>query len=190
MRGRSSRNVSQTTRSLLPGNAPGRRPNFEGGGAAAPARVRYARPPMPVRTFRHSAASSARPDDAWKVMQKASTWESVAGVDHVTDPRHRDDGTLAGFRFRARAAGRDFPGVASTTVADPGARMVVTIETSELDGMIDVRLSPEPDGSDVAVELTIRSTSMMAGLFFSTIARVVDQGLEGQVREFARRLGD
>lgn len=144
---------------------------------------------MPVRTFRQTASAAAPPDDAWTALQRASTWESVAGVDHVTDPRHREDGTLTGFRFRATAAGRDFPGVASTTVADPGARMVLTIETSELDGMIDVRLSPDGSGSDVAVDLTIRSKSVMAGLFFSTIAGVIDAGFEAQVREFAGRLG-
>lgn len=143
---------------------------------------------MPVRTFRHTATADAPPEDAWKALQRAATWESVAGVDHVTEPRHRGDGTLTGFRFRATAAGRDFPGVASTTLADPDARMVVTIETSELDGMIDVRLAPDGGRSGVTVELTIRSKSILSGMFFSTIARVVEDGLDVQVQEFARRL--
>lgn len=143
---------------------------------------------MAIRSFRHAATTTADVERAWRSLQVASTWEAVAGVDHVTQPLHHDDGTLAGFRFQATAGGRSFPGVASTTLADPHGRMVVTIETSELDGMIDVRLSPDRDGTGVAVELTVRSKSMMAGLFFATIARVVGSGFADQVEEFARRL--
>jgi carbon monoxide dehydrogenase subunit G len=145
---------------------------------------------MPVRTFRHTATTNQPPDHAWKALQRAATWESVAGVDHVTEPSHRGDGTLIGFRFRATAAGQDFPGIASTTLVDPDARMVVTIETSDLDGMIDVQLSPNGSGSGVTVELTIRSKSILSGMFFSTIARVVEDGLDAQVQEFARRLDE
>jgi hypothetical protein len=143
---------------------------------------------MPSQRFEHSALARTGPDRAWLALQVPSTWEAVAGVEDVHDPVHDEHGLLQAYRFTATAAGRRYPGRARTIVAEPLERMMVGIETSELDGSVDVTLGHADEGVEVGVTLRVRSKSLMAGMFFSTIARAIGSGLPANVDAFASRL--
>ncbi len=144
---------------------------------------------MAAQRFFHRATAATSPEEAWRALQIASTWEAVAGVDHVHDPVHDEDGLLRGYRFSATAAGRRYPGVARTVTVEPPERMVMAIETSELDGSVDVALARLDGHTEVGVTLVVRSKSLLAGMFFSTIARTIGSGLPASVDDFAARLG-
>lgn len=143
---------------------------------------------MPSQRFEHRAVARTVPERAWRALQVPTTWEAVAGVEDVHDPVHDEHGILRAYRFTATAAGRRYPGRARTLVSEPLERMMVAIETSELDGSVDVRLDDADDGVGVGVTLLVRSKSLMAGMFFSTIARTIGSGLPASVDAFAARL--
>lgn len=143
---------------------------------------------MPAETFSHTTVASTTLEAAYRALQDATTWESIGGVDEVTDPHHAPDGRLLGYRFAAAAGGKRYDGRASVTGSEPLSRMTVEIDTSELSGVIDVMLTESSDGVEVRVDLNVRSKGFLASIAFPVIAGAIGSGLPANVEAFAARL--
>lgn len=143
---------------------------------------------MPTQSFQAAAGSPASIDDAWSALQRADTWEGIAGVDDVTDATHDADGQLTGFAFAATVRGLRYPGQGAIASASPPDEMKLELTTSEMSATIDVRLIAAVEGTRVLVDLTVTSRSFLAGMFFSSIATAIGRGLPTTVENFATRL--
>ena len=144
---------------------------------------------MPSAAFSHTAVASASPEAAYASLQHADTWESIAGVDEVSDPRHDEEGRLLGYRFTVEVGGRRYPGTAVVTGSEPPHSMTVKIDTSEVAGDIRVRLASDDARTEVTVELAIASKGFLSTLVFPVISTAIGSGLEASVESFAGRLG-
>ncbi len=143
---------------------------------------------MPTQSFQAAADSPTSLDDAWSALQRADTWEGIAGVDDVTDPTHGVDGQLTGFGFAATVSGLRYPGQAAVASASPPNEMRLELTTSEMSATIDVRLTASGETTRVQVALTVTSKSFLAGMFFPSIAAAIGRGLPTAVEDFANRL--
>jgi hypothetical protein len=143
---------------------------------------------VPTQSFHSAADSRASIDDAWSALQRAATWEGVAGVDDVTDATHDADGQLTGFGFAGTVSGLRYPGQAAIASANPPDDMRLELTTSEMSATIDLRLTASGDGTRVLVDLTVTSRSFLAGMFFPSIAAAIGRGLPTAVENFATRL--
>lgn len=143
---------------------------------------------MPSQHFEQTARAASPPDEVWEALQRPDTWATIGGVDRIFDPVHDGDGILTGYGFEATAGGRTYPGQARTTVAEPPHRMVMHVETAEVDGRIGVSLDPDGAGTLVAVDLMVRSRGPLSTLLFPVVARAIGSGFAGSVADFAARL--
>jgi len=143
---------------------------------------------VPTQSFQGAADSPASLDDAWSALQRADTWEGIAGVDDVTDSAHGADGQLTGFGFAATVSGLRYPGQAAVASASPPNDMRLELTTSEMSATIDVRLTASGETTRVQVALTVTSKSFLAGMFFPSIAAAIGRGLPNAVEDFATRL--
>lgn len=139
---------------------------------------------MPSESFRHSVAITVDLGQAWQSLQDPDTWAAIGGVDRVFDVRTNPDGTLAGYRFEAQAGGRSFAGEARAVESRPGELMTLQIDSPELAGVIEVRLT---DGR-LDVGLDLRSVGLLASLFFPVIGGALRAGFPRQVETLASRL--
>jgi carbon monoxide dehydrogenase subunit G len=143
---------------------------------------------MPTQTFQAAADSPASIADAWSGLQRAETWEGVAGVDDVTGATHGSDGQLTGFGFAATVSGLRYPGQATIASANRPDQMRLELTTSEMTATIEVALTPAGERTRVLVDLTVTSRSFLAGMFFPSIAAAIGRGLPSAVEDFANRL--
>ncbi|MEX2279164.1 MAG: hypothetical protein WEA76_03645 [Acidimicrobiia bacterium] len=143
---------------------------------------------MPEKTFHATAATTATPAEAWTSLQRPETWEGVAGVDDVTNATHTDEGQLAGFLFTVTVGGMKYRGQASVARVVQPEFMRLDLETSELIAVIEVALGHAESGTDVRIDLTVRTRSFLAGMFFSAIADAIGRGLPAATEAFAGRL--
>ncbi len=144
--------------------------------------------PVPTQSFNAAAESPTSIEDAWSALQRAATWEGIAGVDDVTDPTHDADDQLLGFGFAATVSGLRYPGQAAVASTSPPNEMRLELTTSEMSATIDVRLTASGETTRVQVELTVKSSSFLAGMFFPSIAAAIGRGLLTAVEDFANRL--
>ena len=143
---------------------------------------------VPTQSFQAAANSPASIDDAWSALQRPDTWEGIAGVDDVTDATHDADGQLISFGFAGTVSGLRYPGQAAIASASPPNEMRLELTTSEMSATIDVRLTAPGEGTRVHVELTVSSSSFLAGMFFPSIAAAIGRGLPVTVENLATRL--
>lgn len=143
---------------------------------------------MAEQTFHATAATPATLTEAWASLQRPETWEGIAGVDHVTGAAHSDEGLLTAFLFAVTVGGKRYRGEARVAKAIQPEFMHLDLETSELIAMIEVALDEAGSGTGVRIELTVRSRSFLAGVFFSAIAGAVGKGLPAATEAFAARL--
>jgi hypothetical protein len=138
---------------------------------------------VPSETFSYSAIARATPSRLWEALQSVETWAELGGVSEIFDTTHDEHG-LAGYRFTAEAGGRRYQGQARRASVRPGEEMSMEIETSEIKGVLDIRIEPWDFGSKLTVELTAHSKGFRAGLLFPIIAAAVGGGLPHNVDTF------
>lgn len=143
---------------------------------------------VPTKSFQAAANSPASISDAWGALQRADTWEGIAGVDDVTDATHGADAQLISFGFAGTVSGLRYPGQAEISSASPPDEMRLELMTSEMSATIDVRLTASGEGTRVQVDLSVTSRSFLAGMFFPSIAAAIGRGLPTAVEDFANRL--
>ncbi|MEX1043126.1 MAG: hypothetical protein WD020_00650 [Acidimicrobiia bacterium] len=143
---------------------------------------------MAEQTFRATAVTTATPAEAWTSLQRPETWEGIAGVDDVTGATHTDDGQLAAFQFAVTVGGMKYRGKASVARTIQPEFMQLDLETSELIAVIEVALGPTESGTDVSIDLTVRTRSFLTGMFFSAIADAIGRGLPAATATFTGRL--
>ena len=143
---------------------------------------------MPREAFQATATTTSAPEVCWKAMQQPDVWEGIAGVEKVTDPEVHPDGSLARFRFAATVAGKSYPGVAEVVESIPGGFMTLQLSTSELTATIALSLVGADQGTHLTIDVNIRTTTFMAGLFFPVVADVMRRGLPTAAEDFADRI--
>ena len=117
----------------------------------------------------------------------AETWAAIGGMDEVTDVKHEADGSLAGFAFSATVAGTRYPGTAARRESNPPTHMSMDLDTSELRGVIDVRLDGE---SGITVVLDVSPKGFFSKMMFPIIAGAISNGLPENVERFAETVPD
>ena len=143
---------------------------------------------MPTEAFRATATTNTDPAGAWEAMQQPEAWEGIAGVERVTGPEFHADGSLARFRFEAEVGGKSYPGVAEVAESAPARSMTLQLATSELAATVGLALQDVDGGTEITIELTIRTSTFMASLFFPLVADVIGRGLPTAAEDFARRI--
>lgn len=143
---------------------------------------------VPEQTFLHVSDLVVPVDHAWSALQDPSTWAEIGGVDDIDGATFDDSGNLAGFRFAATVAGRQYPGHARVVSSRRPESMVVDIETRELSGSISVDLAPIDLPDQLSVQLSVSPRSFFAGMMFSVIAGAIGNGFPERVEHFAAGL--
>ncbi|HSJ27125.1 MAG TPA: SRPBCC family protein [Acidimicrobiia bacterium] len=143
---------------------------------------------MPSQSFQSAARAAVPVDEAWAALQHPTVWEGVAGVDHVTDAEHDREGNMVAFAFAAVVGGMRYPGTSQVTHRRPPAHMRLELDTSELVATIDVALAPAEAQTDLRFELTVRTKSLLAGMFFPAIADSIGRGFPQAADDLATRL--
>lgn len=142
---------------------------------------------MPSETFEHAVSIDASRATAWAHLQEAETWEALAGIDRVHNVVHNDEGQLISYEFDAIAGGKRYPGVATVTERVNPDRMVLRIDSSEIDGNISTTLADDHP-LELRVRLQLRSKGLLSTMFFPVVAASVGNGFPRQVDEFAARV--
>lgn len=142
---------------------------------------------VPSETFDHRVSINADRATAWAHLQEAETWEALAGIDRVHKVVHDADGQLVSYEFDAIAGGKSYPGVATVTARNNPERMVLHIESSEIDGSITTSLADDHP-LELHVVLQLRSKGLLSTMFFPVVAASVGSGFPKQVNEFAARI--
>lgn len=143
---------------------------------------------MPSRSFSHSVTADADVEDVWERLDLPETWANIGVVDRVFDPVFDDD-RLVGFSFETMAAGKRYVGVATPAAREEGRVMGWRIENSEVAGTVEVRLTAANPGTEIEVDLHVKSVGMMSTMFFPVVAGAVGSGLPRAVDAFADGLG-
>ena len=143
---------------------------------------------MPTQSFRAAASTPTSPDNAWTSLQRATTWEGVAGVEEISNAAHAPDGTLTSFAFVVSVGAMRYPGTSRVTHTERPRHMGLELTTTELVATIDVRLTDIGDDTGVEVDMSVRTKSFLAGMFFGAIADSIGRGLPAATEGFAQRL--
>ncbi len=142
---------------------------------------------MHPATLQAEALTSAGTDGVWAELQKPETWAAIGGVERSHDPEFDDGGNLVSYRFEAMIAGKGYPGTARTTVTDRPRRMVVAVDSKDLSGNIEVRLTAAAGGTRIEVATSLSPKGFLATLMFGAITGAVAKGLPGRAEALARR---
>lgn len=128
--------------------------------------------------------------EAWKALDKPSTWEGIAGVDRVIDPFIDDEGRLRGFSFETMIGGRSYRGRAEPHERVDGSVMSWYVDNPQVTGVIAVHLDDHEGGrTEVKVDLEVESAGILSALFFPAMASALRNGFPRAVDDFAARLG-
>lgn len=142
---------------------------------------------MATSSFAHSVHTPTSLAEAWAALQLPSTWETIDGVDEVAGPQF-DGHLLVGFRFFAVVVGRRFPGRAVVQERAEPRAMTLSIDTSEMSGVVSVMLDPFDRVTRVTVSMTVSPKSLTARLAFPVLAATIEAGFPRTVERFAGRL--
>lgn len=142
---------------------------------------------MPSATFTHTVTVPLSTAEMWALLQDPRTWAAIGPLDEVREPTSDDSG-LAGFEWRATAAGRTWDGTARRDSVEAGTKMVLALESSEMGGWISAAVGSEGDGASLEVTLHARSVGMLASMFWGVVSGSLGRGLTTQVDALAKRL--
>jgi carbon monoxide dehydrogenase subunit G len=143
---------------------------------------------MPRETLTHTATATADIATVWRALDQPSTWEGIAGVDHVYDPVIDEDGRLRGFSFSTVVGGRSYRGKATPYERIEGSVMAWHIDSSEVKGILTVALADRGGETGVTVTIDMESVGMLSSLFFGVIISALRNGLPRTVEAFAAGL--
>ena len=164
---------------------------------------------MPTATFTHQAMAAASALMVFESLQHAATWMRLGVMDEVSDEVRRDE-RLVSFGWTASVGGTKHKGTARVTTAEPGNRMVLSLNSAEVEGELEVLIgesgaSLPPKGgvarraeggvggsskaigptSVLLVTLTARPRGFVASMFWGKISDALGRGLPARVEEFA-----
>jgi hypothetical protein len=142
---------------------------------------------VPSETFAYTALANVAPQQVWEALQRVETWAGLGGGGNVFDPTLDEHG-LAGYRFTAEVGGRPYQGRARRLSVRTVEAMTMEIETSDLKGILDIRVEPWDSGSRLIVELAAHSKGFRASLLFPIIAAAIGGGLPRNVDAFVDSL--
>ena len=143
---------------------------------------------MPTTTSSSSTAVTSEPiESAWRQFVNVLTWEGIGPVGDVSDPVVEND-ELVSFRWVTHAAGGKYPGTATISTWKHLVTIGIDISSTEVSGTITMVTSRVEDGTQLDVTVFARPEGLLASLFFPAIARAIENGLPGQVEDFAHRL--
>lgn len=140
-------------------------------------------------TFHHQTIVRADAGAVWDALQQASVWENIAGVSEVTNPRHHDDGRLAGYDLVVDAGPSRIRGTSTVIESRTPSLMRQRIDSSEIAGVLTTELSVEElDMTALNVTIELRARGFMSMMAMPLITQVVRSGLPEQITSFATRL--
>jgi carbon monoxide dehydrogenase subunit G len=141
---------------------------------------------MPRASFTHRAITPVPIDSVWKQLQLAETWANVGPVENVSHPEVDENGLLRSFRWRTTVATRHYNGTARVKASDPGHRMKLALDATEVYGSVEAVIEPSDDGGTrVTINLEVISRGTLSTLFFPVVKDTVARGLPEQVETFA-----
>jgi carbon monoxide dehydrogenase subunit G len=144
---------------------------------------------MPSATFEHEVKISKPQNTIWDALQEPDTWTRIGPVQEVWDPQLNDDGVLIGYQWATSIGGKRYEGTATTVEYAVPSRYVLDLDGGEMGGLISTDIGDESDqGTDVCVNIELRSQGMMSSLFFPAIKKAVGSGFPGQVEDLAEYL--
>jgi len=143
---------------------------------------------VPSRTFQHAAVADAPIVTVWGALNDPKSWESVPGVDRILESVIDQEGQLQRFTFESLAAGKRFLGRANPAGRELEKMMAWDIETSEILGLVIVRLRAIDDATRVDVSLRMESVGVLSSVFFPVIASAIGDGFPKTVQDFANGL--
>jgi len=145
---------------------------------------------MPRQSFVLKAVASAPVERVWRKLQRPEVWGQIGGVTKLDSASFDERGDLIGYRFNALVAGGDFAGIASRVANIPGRRMVMEIDSEQLNGAIAVDVEPLGWETSVTVDLTIGSKGFTTALLFPVISAAVASDFNETVERFVASLED
>lgn len=140
---------------------------------------------MPEAVTSHTVHVDSEPSAVWDALQDPDTWQAIGPIDDVSQPLHREDGALSGFRWRTNLGGKHYNGTATMTVCEPNTKYGLRLDTSEIAGDILTLVTPTSDGVAITVTLTFRTKGMLSAMFFPAIKQALASGFPEQVEAFA-----
>lgn len=140
---------------------------------------------MPSKSFQQSAVAHAGVEEVWSALNSPKSWESVPGVDRILESVIDQEGQLQRFTFESLAAGKRFLGRANPAGRELEKMMAWDIETSEILGLVIVRLRAIDDATRVDVSLRMESVGVLSSVFFPVIASAIGDGFPRTVEDFA-----
>ncbi len=124
--------------------------------------------------------------DAWRALQRLSTWEGVAGIGDLHDPTHDADGDLSSFCFAMDTPVGRVAGRADVRAESP--RMQVLATEKGLRITLTVELSSRNGGSTATVEARADSTSFLSKPLALTVGAVLESSIEEEAAKIASRI--
>lgn len=140
---------------------------------------------MPSATFSHTVAVDASADAAWAALQDPKTWMGIGPVSSVSNPRFRDDGTLAAFDWIADVGGKPYDGKAIGGEYAVNERFTMTMDTSEIAGDVVATISDGNPSTSITVAITFRTKGMLSAMFFPAIKTALASGFPRQIEDLA-----
>ncbi len=135
-----------------------------------------------------STSLDASQDEAWTALQSLSTWEGVAGIEDLREPRFDGAGNLAGFRFAMDTALGRVDGRAKVEPRPPA--MTIYGEQKGLSLTIRVVItSQSPTASTAIVEAEASATSFLSKPLAITLNALLDSAIEDEAAKIASRVG-
>lgn len=143
---------------------------------------------MPRQSFVHKAEASASTEHVWQALQRPESWAQIGGVSKVDSPSFDDQGDLIGYRFIAAVGGRDYSGTAARTAHVAGQRMVMDIDSEQLDGAIEIDIEPAGSETALTVAMTVGSKGFMTAVMFPVISASIASSFKETVERFVASL--
>lgn len=125
-------------------------------------------------------------DDAWAALQLLSTWEGVAGIEDLHEPRYDSNGDLTSFRFAMDTALGRVDGSATVTSARPG--MTIRAEQKGLQITLQVVLKQVGEQNRAEVDASSRATSFFSKPLEVTLNAMLDNSIKDEAAKIAARL--
>lgn len=126
-------------------------------------------------------------DVAWACLQQLATWEGVAGIEDLRDPRYDGAGHLAAFRFAMDTAVGRVDGRASVEAVRPG--MTIRASQKGLEITLHVVLFEADGVAQARIDARSKATSFLSKPLELTLNALLDSSIEREAAMIAARIG-
>ena len=143
---------------------------------------------MPRQSFVHKAIASAPTEHVWQALQRPESWAQIGGVNKVDSPNFDQHGDLIAYRFIASVGGQNHSGTATRIASVPGRRVVMNIDSEQLDGSIAIDLEPSGSETAITVAMTVGSKGFMTAVMFPVLSAAIASSFNETVERFVASL--